>query len=89
MAYDKTIFKPAEITTLGRYRFSVVEDTEETSGQSDASLSASEPSTEPADAPSQFDLGDFSNLKPAPKPGEDADNTEDELPLLGGPAAEQ
>lgn len=85
MVYDKTIFKPEEMGTLGRYKFSLV-GSEESSGQSDASL----PSTEDSDAaapPSQFDLGDFSNMKPAEEAA--AGGQEDELPLLGGPEVDQ
>ena len=86
MAYDKTIFKPEEVGTLDqRYRLSVVGG-----GQSDASLktedgSASEGSStnETSNPPSQFDLGDFSNLKPAAPEG-DAAAQKDELPVLGG-----
>lgn len=90
MVYDKTIFKPEEVTTLsGRYKLSVVE-TEEASGQSDASVpetggssdKGGSGSSDSSDSPSQFDLGDFSKMKPA----EDAaDGQSDELPLLGGP----
>jgi hypothetical protein len=87
VVYDKTIFKPEELDTLGRYSFSLV-DAGEASGQSDDSPSSDEDSdaspdqdTEP---PSQFDLGDFSKMKPADAPANDG-GQEDELPLLGGP----
>ena len=84
MVYDKTVFKPAELTKLGRYKFSLA-SSEESSEQSDAS-----PSNEGSDtteAPSQFDLGDFSKMKPAETPA--AGGQEDELPLLGGPEIEE
>lgn len=91
MVYDKTSFKPEELTTLGRYKFSFV-DTGETSGQSDASTSeatdsSSDDSEETSEAPSQFDLGDFSNMKPAEEAA--PAGQEDELPLLGGPDIDQ
>jgi len=81
VVYDKTVFKPEELGTLGRYKFLVV-DTGPTAGQSDTSLS----NEEAAAPPSQFDLGDFSNMKPAE---EATGGQEDELPLLGGPEIEQ
>jgi len=81
VVYDKTVFKPEELSALGRYSFSVA-DTGESSEESNDSLSSNEASE--ADAPpSQFDLGDFSNMKPAEDPA--AVGQEDELPLLGGP----
>ena len=81
MVYDKTIFKPEEIDKVGRYKFSLV-GSQESSGQSDASLPSSDGS-DTTEAPSQFDLGDFSKMKPAETPV--AGGQEDELPLLGGP----
>ena len=94
MVYDKTIFKPEELDTLGRYKFSLVdagEDSEKSDASSDVSLSSTEgsdtSSSEATEAPSQFDLGDFSNMKPAEESTDDGQ--EDELPLLGGPEADQ
>jgi len=90
VVYDKTVFKPEELGTLGRYKFSLV-DTGETSGQSDASLPSSEGSdtskSDSTEPPSQFDLGDFSKMKPAVEATDGGQ--EDELPLLGGPENDQ
>ena len=89
MVYDKTVFKPEELGTLGRYKFSLV-DAGGNSGQSDASLPSSEGSDTSSDSsepPSQFDLGDFSKMKPAVE--NPAEVQEDELPVLGGPETDQ
>ncbi len=90
MVYDKTIFKPEELSTLGRYAFELVDSGEE-SGQSDASLSSTEKTETSSEAgtepPSQFDLGDFSKMEPAETA--DTGGQEDELPLLGGPETEK
>ena len=86
MVYDKTVFKPEELGTLGRYKFSLVD----AGGQSDASLPSSEGSDTSSDSsepPSQFDLGDFSKMKPAVE--NPAEVQEDELPVLGGPETDQ
>lgn len=84
MVYDKTIFKPEEIAELGRYKLSVVGA--ETTGDSEASLPSTEDNDAP-EAPSQFDLGDFSKMKPAEDAA--AGGQEDELPMLGGPEIDQ
>jgi len=86
VVYDKTVFKPEEIGTLGRYSFSLAN-----SGQSDASLPSSEGSdtstSDSTEPPSQFDLGDFSKMKPAVETP--AEGQEDKLPVLGGPEVDQ
>ena len=90
MVYDKTVFKPEELGELGRYSFSLA-DAGGSSGQSDASLPSSEgsdtSSNDSTEPPSQFDLGDFSKMKPAVETP--ADGQEDELPVLGGPETDQ
>ena len=83
MVYDKTVFKPEELGELGRYSFSLVD----TGGQSDASLPSAEGDSDSTEPPSQFDLGDFSKMKPATETP--ADGQEDELPVLGGPETGQ
>ena len=90
MVYDKTVFKPEEIGTLGRYSFSMA-NSGGSSGQSDASLPSSEGSdtstSDSTEPPSQFDLGDFSKMKPAVETP--AEGQEDKLPVLGGPEVDQ
>jgi hypothetical protein len=93
--YDKTVFKPQEIDRLGRYSFTVVDsgesseepDAEGTSAEGGSDSSSEDSSeTDASDPPSQFDLGDFSDMKPADDAGA---GDQDELPMLGGPDSDK
>jgi len=89
--YDKTVFKPEEIDTLERYKFSLVNQggAPEQSGATPASTEGSQTSSsgDASAPPSQFDMGDFSDMKPAADPAVSAG--EDQLPQLGGPEIEK
>ena len=87
--YDKTVFKPASVTEIGRFSFAVASsDSSEDSSEDAAdatSKSEAGSGTTSEENKSEFDFGDFNGLAPKSDDAVTSDKVDD-LPSLDGPS---